>query len=198
MPFRFTFRVDNDEAMTVPYASISDDVRNNRGFTDLRGHPERVKEIAEGMSSAALSRLLMKVAKVTSPIFTLGCDLGIHTEPTHVPRQRREAAGGYLQIASVQYQRAKTEAYAAFANSMVDNLRARCGNENWKIDFAGKWVNFKFAGEPNGVYPSLWIWFFAAANNPTAAIQSRERLIDVIGEILVLPDAIKPFCFIQG
>lgn len=31
MPFRFTFRVDYEEAMTVPYAAISDDIRRNRG-----------------------------------------------------------------------------------------------------------------------------------------------------------------------
>ncbi|MBI3758977.1 MAG: hypothetical protein HY269_04390 [Deltaproteobacteria bacterium] len=192
MPFRFTFRID-DEAMTVPYAPITDDIRRNRGFTDLRGQPSRAKEIAEGNSSSALSDLLVRVAEVGSPIFTLGCDLGSHTEPTHVPKRRREVAGGYVQIASIQYHRTKTEAYAAFANSMVDALRARCGKDNWKIDIVGKGVNFQFDREPKGVQPSLWIWFFAAASDPFAAIESRERLIAALCEIFVLPSALEPF-----
>lgn len=193
MPFRFTFRVDNEEVMTVPYAPITDDIRRNRGFTDLRGQPGRAKEIAEGNGSSALSGLLVRVAQVGSPIFTLGCDLGSHTEPTHVPRSRREVAGGHVQIASIQYHLTETEAYAAFANSMVEALRARSGKDHWKIDIVGKGVNFKFDGEPKGIQPSLWIWFFAAAHNPLAAIQSRERLIEAIGDILVLPSALRPF-----
>lgn len=192
MPFRFTFRID-DEAMTVPYAPITDDIRRNRGFTDLRGQPGRAKEIAEGNSSSALSDLLVRVAEVGSPIFTVGCDLGSHTEPTHVPQRRREVAGGYVQIASIQYHRTITEAYAAFANSMVDALRARCGKDNWNIDIVGKGVNFKFDGEPKGVQPSLWIWFFAAAPDPFAAIESRERLIAALCETFVLPSALEPF-----
>lgn len=140
-----------------------------------------------------MRNLLGRVAQPGSPIFTLGCDLGSHTEPTHVPRHRREVAGGYVQIASVNYDRTKTQAYAEFANLMVAAVRARSGEDHWRVDIAGKWVDFQFEGEPNGVQPSLWIWFFAAARDPFAAVQSRERLIEAIGERLVLPSALKPF-----
>jgi hypothetical protein len=177
----------------VPYAPIDDGVRHNRGFADLRNQPDRAKEIAEGSNSPALSNLLIRVANVSSPIFTLGCDLGSHTEPTHVPRRRREVAGGYVQIAGIQYHLTQTEAYATFANSIVAAVRARSGEDHWKIDFVGKWVNFQFEGALKGIQPSLWIWFFAAAPNPFAAVQSRERLIEAIGAVLVLPTALKPF-----
>jgi hypothetical protein len=70
MPFRFTFRVDT-EATTVPYGPIADDVRLNRGFTDLRGRPDQAKEIAEGKASPASHNLLTRVADIDSPIFTL-------------------------------------------------------------------------------------------------------------------------------
>jgi hypothetical protein len=108
-------------------------------FMDLRGRPDRAKEIGEGDNSPALRNLLVGVAQIGSPIFTLGCDLGAHTEPTQAPRSRREVAGGYVQIASVNYHSAQTEAYAAFANSIVVGVRARSGQNRWKIDFVGKW-----------------------------------------------------------
>jgi hypothetical protein len=188
---KFPFRVDT-EATTVPYAPITDDVRVNRGFIDLRGRPDLAKEIVEGNESQALRSLLARVA-ANSPIFTLGCDLGHHTEPTHVPRRRREVAGGYIQIASLDYHRTRTEAYAAFANSMVLALRAQSGENHWKVDFVGKWVNFQFDAEPKGIQPSLWIWFFAAAIDQFAAMQARERLIEAIGDTLVLRSALEPF-----
>jgi hypothetical protein len=172
MAFKFSFRVD-PEAMTVPYAPITDDIRRNRGFIDLRGRPNEVDKIAEGNESAALRRLLVRVAAVGSPIFTIGCDLGAHREPTNVPVRRREVAGGYIQFASVQFEKTKSDSYAALANAIVAHVKARTGEDNWRIDFIGKWVNFQFEGEPNGIYASLWIWFFAAARDPTAALQSR-------------------------
>jgi hypothetical protein len=95
MPFRFFFRVDPN-AITVPYAPIADDIRQNRGFVvDLREHPEKARDIAEGNQSSALRHLLVRVAAAGSPIFTLGCDMGAHVESTRVPLRRREVAGGY-------------------------------------------------------------------------------------------------------
>jgi hypothetical protein len=73
----------------------------------------------------------------------------------------------------------------------VKTLRARCGKDSWKIDIVGKWVNFKFDGEPSGFHPSLWIWFFAASGDQFSAVQSRERLIKAIGDTLVLPSTAK-------
>jgi hypothetical protein len=109
MPFRFSFRV-HPTAITVPYASMTDHIRRNCGFVDLRGRPDKAKDIAEASDSPALQQLLVHVAKVGSAIF----ELGAHQEPTNVPLRRREVAGGYIQFASVHYDHAKTESYAAF------------------------------------------------------------------------------------
>jgi hypothetical protein len=170
MTFKFSFRVD-PEAMTVPYAPITDDIRRNRGFTDLRRRPDQVNKIAEGNESAALRRLLVRVAAVGSPIFTIGCDLGAHREPANVPVRRREVAGGYI----------------------VAHVKGRTREDNWRIDFIGRSVNFQFESEHKGIYPSLWIWFFAAAREPVAALQSRERLIEAIDEATALPATLQSF-----
>jgi hypothetical protein len=192
MKFKFSFRVD-PEAMTVPYAPITDDIRRNRGFTDLRRCPDQVNKIAEGNESAALRRLLVRVAAVGSPIFTIGCDLGAHREPTNVPVRRRKVAGGYIQFASVHYERTKSDSYAALANAIVAHVKGRTGEDNWRIDFIGRWVNFQFESEHKGIYPSLWIWFFAAAREPVAALQSRERIIEAIDEATGLPATLQSF-----
>jgi hypothetical protein len=73
MPFQFSFRVD-PEAITARYALITDDIRRNRGFVDLRGHPNKAKEIAEGNDSPALRNLLVRVAIVGSAISLSGVD----------------------------------------------------------------------------------------------------------------------------
>jgi hypothetical protein len=151
--------------MTVPYAPITDEIRRNRGFIDVRGRRDLAREIAEGDDSAALRNLLVRVADPQSKIFTIGCDLGSHEEPTHVPARRRQVAGGYIQFASIHYDRAKTESYAAFANAIVASLQESAGDDHWKIEFIGKYVNFKFEGEATGLYPSLWMGFFAAARD---------------------------------
>jgi hypothetical protein len=192
MPFRFSFRVDS-EAITVPYAPITDDIRHNCGFVDLRGRPDKATEIAEGNDSRALRHLLVRVANVGSVIFTLGCDLSVHQEPTHVPLRRREVAGGYIQFASVHYDHATPESYAAFANSIAANVKARVENDYWEINFVGQMVNFQFEGEPKGVHPSLMIWFFAAARDPLAALQSRERLIQAIDAATALSGTLESF-----
>jgi hypothetical protein len=143
VPFRYTFRVEN-KATTVPYSAVKDDIRENRGFVDLRGRPDLAKEIAEGAVSTALRDLLIKVASSKSLIFTLGCDLGSHMERTNVPLRRRMVAGGYVQVAGIHYHRTPTDAYAALANSIVASLRHLSGPDYWRIDFVGGGVNFKF------------------------------------------------------
>jgi hypothetical protein len=129
MPFQFSFRVDPG-AITVPYAAITDDIRRNRGFVDLRGHPDKANEIVEGNDSPALRHLLVRLANVGSAILTLGCDLGAHQEPPHVPLRRREVGGGYIQFASVRYHHAKRESYAAFANAVMANVKPRTGKDH--------------------------------------------------------------------
>ena len=106
MTFKYTFRVE-DEGTTVPYPAVKDEIRDNRGFVDLRGRPDRADEIAESMASPALRNLLRELASTHSPIFTLGCDLGFHLEPTSVPASRRAVAGGYVQIAGIYYDRSR-------------------------------------------------------------------------------------------
>jgi hypothetical protein len=186
MTFKFSFNVD-PEGMTVPYAPRTDEIRRNRGFVDLRGRPDKANEVHEGAESPALRNLLVRVAKTRSPIFTIGCDLGAHQEPKSVPARRREVAGGYIQFASVHYDRANPESYAAFASAIGKNVRAHAGHDHWKLDCIGKWVDFKFDDEPQGIRPSLWIWFFAGASAQSDAMQSRERLIEAIDAALALP-----------
>jgi hypothetical protein len=192
MTFRFSFRVD-DEAITVPYAPIRDDIRRNSGFVDLRGWPDRAHNITEGNESPALRHLLVRAAATGSEIFTLGCDLGTHQEPNRSGTEARQIAGGYVQFASRHYDQAKPQSYAAFANAIVAGMKLRVGRDHWEIDFVGKPVSFKFDNEPNGIYPFLMVWFFANARGPLAAVQSRERLTKAIEESTMLPSATESF-----
>lgn len=192
MAFRYTFRVDSEEAMTVPYGPLYDDVRANRGFVDLRGRPDRALEIVEGIGSDALRDLLTRLARPGSSLFTLGCDLGEGTGRTSVPRHRREFAGGYIQVVSMAYDRTPPDAYAAFARTLVSQLEAGSADDRWEADIVGKWVYFNFTGEPIGQFPSLWIYFHAFAGSQTAAIESRERLVGVIGNAFVDSVALQP------
>jgi hypothetical protein len=107
--------------------------------------------------------------------------------------RRREVAGGYIQFASVHYDRVEPESYSSFANAIGKNVKARVEKDHWKVECIGKWVDFKFEGEPSGIRPSLWIWFFAAAGDQFAAMQSRERLIEAIDAATALPTTLESF-----
>lgn len=192
MTFKFSFQVDS-VGITAPYAPVTDQIRRNQGFIDLRKEPERASEIAESSESPALRNLLVQVAKKGSPIFTIGCDLGAHQERTSVPARRREVAGGYVQFASIHYDRAEPQSYSAFANAIGRNVKSRTGQDHWKLDCVGKWVDFKFEGEPQVLRPSLWVWFFAASNTPLAALESRERLIKAIDAAVASPKTLEIF-----
>jgi hypothetical protein len=160
---------------------------------DLRGVPDEAHDIAEGNDSPALRHLLVRSASTGSKIFTLGCDLGAHQEPNRTGTKVRQIAGGYVQFASRHYDQAKLESYAAFANAIVAGMKLRVGKDHWEINFVGQPVSFKFNNEPNGIYPTLMVWFFANARSPLAALQSRERLIKAIDETTTLPSAIESF-----
>jgi hypothetical protein len=189
MSFRFSFRVD-PIAITVPYAPTRDGIRDNQGFTDLRGHPDKANAIAEGNDSAALRNLLVRTAKAGSSIITLGCDLGIHSEPQDVHLARHEVAGGYVQFAASNYSHAERESYLAFANRIVAGVKPRARGQHWEIELIGQMVNFQFVGQPNGIFPSIVIWFFATAKTPSAAIRSRGRLIAAIDKAIALPSTL--------
>ena len=197
MTFKFSFHVD-PEGMTVPYPPWTGGMQRNHGFVDLRGRPDKANEIAEGVDSLALRNLLVRIAKAGSPIFTIGCDLGAHQESTNVPARRREVAGGYIQFASIHYDRAEPESYSAFANAIGKDVKARIGHDHWKLDCIGKWIDFKFAGEPQGIRPSLWVWFYAAASGRFDAMQSRERLIEAIDAATTLPATLESFSLAGG
>jgi hypothetical protein len=186
MPFKFSFEVD-PVGISVPYPPATDEIRRNRGFIDLRKEPERASEIAEGSESPALRNLLVRVATEGSPIFTIGCDLGAHQERTNAFVRRQEVAGGYIQFASIHYDRAEPQFYSAFANAIGKNVKSRAGQDHWKLECIGTWIDFKFEGEPQVLRPSLWIWFFAASNTALKAVQSRERLIEAIDAAVALP-----------
>ncbi|NJO32869.1 MAG: hypothetical protein HC869_06735 [Rhodospirillales bacterium] len=190
MSFKFSFEVD-PEGITVPYPPVTDEIRRNRGFVDLRNAPERASEIAEAAESPALHNLLVRCAKKGAPIFTIGCDLGSHQEHTNIAAHRREVAGGYIQFASIHYDRAEPQSYNAFANAIGKSVKSRTDRDHWKLDCIGKWVDFKFEGEPQGLRTSLWIWFFAASNKPLKTFQSRERLIEAIDAATDSPAAIE-------
>jgi hypothetical protein len=119
--------------------------------------------------------------------------LGAHREPTHVPLRRREIAGGYVQLASVHCGDAKRESYAAFANAIVANVKSRTRDNHREINLIGQMVNFQLDGASKGIHPSLMIWFFAAAWDTFAALQSREKLIEAIDEATALPATLESF-----
>lgn len=192
MTFKFSFKVD-PVGITVPYPPVTDEIRRNRGFVDLRKEPQRASEIAEADESPVLRKLLVRVAKKRSPIFTIGCDLGAHQERTNVPTRRREVAGGYIQFANIHYDKVEPQSYSAFANEIGKNVKSYAGQDHWKLDCVGMWVDFKFEGEPQGLRPSLWIWFFASSNTSLNALQSRERLIGAIDAAVASPATLEIF-----
>jgi hypothetical protein len=167
---------------TVPYGPIFDETRRNNGFTDLRGRPDLAANIFEGSSSPALRKLLVRMATERS-YFSLGCDLGRHTEDEQ-PHMFRKVSGGYIQIASMSYARASTDQYDAFSEKFGRKLRQYAGKQRWKINLQGQYVQFNMPGEMSAKAPSIWMWFFAAAKNHERSDQSREDLLEAIEESL--------------
>jgi hypothetical protein len=119
MPFKYTFQVEND-GTTVPYPAFKDAVRDNRGFVDLRGRPDRAMDIAEGAISVALSKLLARSPHVAN-IFTLGCDLG-SSRPMFLSVADRQREVTFRLLVST-FTRLQLTAYAALANGLVAEIR---------------------------------------------------------------------------
>jgi hypothetical protein len=170
------------EGITVPYGPIFDDIRRNYGFTDLRGRPDLAEDIFEGLSSSALRKLLVRMARDRS-YFSLGCDLGRHSEDEQ-PQTRRRVSGGYIQVASMNYAEASTDQYDAFSEAFGEELRLHVGKQRWKVELQGRYVQFKIPGELPVKAPSIWIWFFAASTTHEKSELSREELLAAIGETL--------------
>lgn len=166
--------------MTVPYPSLFDDIRNNHGFVDLRGHPDLASAIPEALQSTALKGLLTELAHSSSPLLTLGCDLGTHEEKK---RNVRFVAGGYFQLLSASYMDREPEDYRILARAIAKFTRIRASNYKWSLRFVLTFVDLKL-DHCNELIPSLWTWFFATSNAPEEALASREILIETLHSAL--------------
>jgi hypothetical protein len=171
------------EGMTVPYPPLSNDIRCNHGFVDLRGRPDLAIEIPEGSQSPALKAILVELSEPDSHLFTLGCDLGTHEEPWRV-ESARHVAGGYVQLMCASYSDRSPEDYTTFGYAIAQVLGEKAQDYNWFVRFVLKLVVLSLE-DFSGAAPSLWIWFYAIAETPEAALASRESLIGELHRALV-------------
>jgi hypothetical protein len=181
------------DGTTVPYSPIFDSIRKNRGFVDTRGHPDIAASIPEGSESAALKKLLIRIAE-ENVYFSVGCDLGMHPEP-EVKVTLRQVAGGYVQVAGMDYEQLSTADYDEFGGRIERQLRAKSQGRNWRLWLEGRFVDFKFPDRPTVNAPSMWVWFFARAKTERRAIEGREELITTLSDVLHSPrvaSALKP------
>lgn len=179
------------EGITVPYPPIADGVRNNRGFVDLRGRPDLAAQIVEGSVSISFQNLLVAISS-EGKFFSLGCDLGRHTDDD-ASSEFREVAGGYFQFSYIGYSSASTDQYDRCAEFLARRLRPRSRGHKWQVNFVGCWVQFKLTDESQTLAPSLWLWFFASAATRAAAEASRESLIDALRGCFSDQRAVLPF-----
>lgn len=178
-----TTEYEEQEGNTVPYPPLSDTIRNNHGFRDLRGQPDLALQIQETIQSKALRNLLTELARDDSTFFTIGCDLGTHEDPDRPPNERY-VAGGYVQILDRDYSERSANDYLMLSHSIEYELEKLSEEHNWFMRFVHIPVRFNL-DDFGQIIPSLWIWFYAAAISPEFALQSREFLIDQIKTILV-------------
>lgn len=180
----FDWSIEMDkEGMTVPYDPISDDVRSNRGFVDTRGRPGAASKIMEGRQSSAMKGLLVRVARVGSPIFSVGCDVGFK----HVNEGRRKyyyTAGGYVQIMHSNYADRLPQDYARYGEAVANMLEDRANRNDWRLNFVLTPVQFNLDNfcEMTG---SLWIWFHSFGDSKRLAVDSRETCIVELGNCLL-------------
>ena len=167
---------------TVPYPPLNDEIRENSGFTDLRGRPDLAVSIPEAIRSSALSNLLQHLAVPNSKIMTLGCDLGEHEE-LH-DDQKRRVAGGYLQITSSPiFENCRDELFA-ICKSVEGVVSEEASAFDCRLEFALCRTNFVFDALIEGL--SVWLWFFAIGKTYKEARASREKLVISIGTGLCL------------
>lgn len=186
MAAKITYTVDK-KGNTVPYPPLFDSIRQNHGFMDTRGRPELVAAIPEVRDSLALTSLLMTLAAPSSPLSSVGCDLG-QSESRNSRFETRRAAGGYVQIIVTQrYEREKELSYLQkVAKSVQQKLVDSGGTDRWEINLCLAPTVLKFEGEAES--QSIWIWFNSKASTYDRARASRERLLNVIRDaILDLP-----------
>jgi hypothetical protein len=59
-------------------------------------------------------------------------------------------------------------------------VREASKKHRWHINFVLKPAAIRFDPDANLIYPTVWIWYFAAAGSRIDAIRLREELIDSI------------------
>ena len=170
----------DEKGMTVPYPSLSDGVRKNYGFVDVRGQPELASQIAEALQSSAMKTLLVTLAQPGSKLFSVGCDLG---SKYAIEEKLPHTAGGYVHVMDVAYADRAPEDYARFAQAVAERLRKRSQRHTWRVLFKLTPVAFKLDGFSR-MTGSLWIWFHAFADSERRALSSREVLITELGAAL--------------
>lgn len=174
---------EETNGITVPYPPLRDKIRNNLGFVDLRGRPDLAARVFEGSQSLALQKLLIELAESTSLFFTLGCDLGSHTDKEFEPKSRH-VAGGYVQITSIHYADKLPNDYLSIAYAIQKEMERFAENNHWILRFVHTPVRFNL-DKFNKDISSLWIWFYACAASPKLALQSRETAIDSLHKALL-------------
>ena len=174
---------EQQEGITVPYPPLFDGIRKNHGFVDLRGRPDLAAKILEGSQSRALKSLLVELSERGSPFFTIGCDLGSHEEPES-DENARYVAGGYVQLMHYRYADRSPEDYYSFSEVIARSFDQEEQNHIWLVRFVLTFVAFNLDNFSSNLTPSLWMWFYAAADSPEAALSSREVFISQFREAL--------------
>lgn len=168
---------------TVPYPPLFDAVRKNHGYVDTRGRIDRIANIPEAQLSDALADILLSLAAPSSPLISLGCDLGQRDKPKG-RLDTRKWAGGYVQIAAAR-QRAITEEFALLhdvTKAIEVGLHRIVASDYWEMRFVLTSVHLEFENERDT--QSAWLWFDAKASTVDLALASRERLLRAIGKII--------------
>jgi hypothetical protein len=189
MPVEIIFADAASVATPIPYPSCFENARTNAGFLDLRGHPELIERVHEVKKSPALQRLIERAAAQNAPIFTLGCDLGSHTDHSEKPGLPA-IAGGYVQFAAKQFLLTPPKAYYGHAKFIRRHLKAVSGKRVWRLAFSLTPCVFRFSGldEFGG---SNYVAFWAFEKTADAALAVREQLIDEITTAIFHPNALK-------
>jgi hypothetical protein len=166
-----------DSIVRVPYGRSFKGGRTNRGFRDLRGHPDEAARVAEADRSPELRMLLKDAARASSRLFTIGCDLGSHRE-----RQLRHSnvAGGYVQIAMKAYAVAVPHDYWREANIVIEAGRKASKGHRWRATFVLGRCQFRLGMDPETVAPSLFIYFWALSKTAEGALRPREAFIEFL------------------
>ncbi len=166
---------------TIPYPPLFDKIRQNYGFVDTDGHPERIDEIPEVVWSASLRSLLLDLSSPDSHFISLGCDLGEDKKPER-RLSTRWVAGGYVQIMARDREQQGIPALQALAKTIEARLNQESGNDNWEVDLALAPV--VLANENDVMLQSIWAWFHARASTLERARSARERLMNAFRDAL--------------